>query len=1107
MKFNLKVVRLLHLFGYPPTRILLAMKLTAFFLLFALVQVYGNGYSQNINIREKNQSMVHILELIENQSNYSFLYNKPDLKDLKGLSLVLVNANIEQALEECFKDLPLTYKIFQQTVVIKRKKPVTLLQNTAPKEKIIEGKITDDTGKPIPGVSIKVKGTGTGAASDQDGNYSLQVPDQGAILIFSSVGYLTQEVSVGTQTNLDVQMQTDISSLEEVSVVVGLSNKQTKRSIVGAIATIQTKELKQSPVANLSNALAGRLPGLFTVQSSGQPGADGAAMYIRGMSTYGPNKAPLIVIDGLPRSDGNFQQMDASEIESVTILKDASSTALYGIQGANGVIVVTTKRGKDGSPAINVTMQNAIQQPVRLPKLMSSYQNAIFQNTIAKNDGTNPIWTDEQVEIFRSGSDPYLYPNVNWFRTMLKDEALQQQYNLNVNGGNQMVKYFVSGSYIKQGTLLNFEDESIFDIKNKFDRYNFRSNVDLKLTKMLDVQVDLAGRLEERVGPGSGFQTVFDNINAMGTDATAIFNPNGSIAHGGIKQLFNQNPYALITRSGYYNEYTNVMYGTLSARHALDIITPGLSVQGMFSFENNNFKGTYRKANYDSFWYKGLDNNGDEIYQQQNVKSSLSTSGSANITRYNYTDFRINYKRSWNQHNVSAQILGNRTFTVMNDDLPYVYQGVSSRFLYNFKDRYYAELNMGYNGSENFPGNKRYGFFPAFSAGWIISDEAFLKSITAVDLLKLRGSYGMVGNDKIGGNRWLYLFDYAAGGNYYFGTSPQGGGGFNENRVGNPNVTWEKSAKANIGIDASFFNNSLQVTYDVFRELRSDILTVPGTIPDYVGVSNVSPRNTGKVLNRGMEAEVRYRKQVGAFEFFTTGQVTYAKNKILELDQPAPRFPYQDLRGYEIGASLGYYSLGYFQNQQEIERSAVQNFGATIIPGDVKYLDLNGDGVIDPFDKVPIVANNVAPFVFGFSLGGSYKGIDVSVLFNGTRGGISYIGPTVGSVLYLEAWTPENSATAKTPVLHSTSNTWQPSNFWFQSADYIKLRNAEIGYTFPKNMLSRIKITSLRVFANGQNLVIWDKIKVKDRDPEATNGGNVKYPIQRIFNFGVNFQF
>ena len=815
----------------------------------------------------------------------------------------------------------------------------------------------------------------------------------------------------------------------------------------------------------------------------------------------------MVVIDGLLRSGVNFQQIDANEIESVSILKDASSTALYGIQGANGVIVVTTKRGKTGKPSVNFTAQNALQQPVRLPQLMSSYETAVYENTIAKNDGEASKWSDEQLEKFRNGSDPYLYPNVNWFTEMLKKQAWQQQYNLNINGGNDLVKYFVSGSYIKQGTLLKHEGENIFGVTSKFDRYNFRSNVDLAVTKMLDLRVDLAGRLEERVGPGSGFSSVFNNINAIGTMGTPVVNPNGSIAAGGVKQLTASNPYALVTRSGYYNEYTNVMYGTLSARHKLDFLLKGLSIRGLFSFENNNFKGTYRRANYDSYWYKGTDAKGQPVYQQQTTRSTLATSGSSGISRYNYTDIHINYDRHFGNHHVSGQVLANRTLTVNNDELPYAYQGISSRFLYDFNRKYYLEVNMGYNGSENFPPDKRYGFFPAVSAGWLISDEKFMDDSKSINMLKLRGSYGLVGNDKIGSSRWLYLSDYSSGGNYYFGVNPQNGGGFNENVIGNPNVTWEKSEKANIGIDASFFSNSLQITYDIFRELRSDILTQPGTIPSYVGVSNIAPRNTGKVLNRGMEIEVKYNKRWKDFSFFTTAQVTYAQNKVLANDQPIPQFAYQSLVGYPVGTSLGYNSLGLFQSQSEINNSAGQDFGVALMPGDVRYQDVNGDGVIDPNDRIPILVNNVPPLVFGFSLGGGYKGLDISILLNGTRGGVSYIGPGVSSIIYRYAWTPELGENAKAPVLHSTGNTWQPSNYWVQSSDYVKLRNAEIGYTLPRSSFTKYNISYIRVFLNGQNLAIWDKIVVKDRDPEATDGGNVRYPIQRIINFGVNVQF
>ncbi|MCM1501131.1 MAG: TonB-dependent receptor [Bacteroidales bacterium] len=986
----------------------------------------------------------------------------------------------------------------------------------------MKGIIRDTGGEPVIGASVIQSGTSKGAITDLDGTFSITVPS-GAELVISCIGYSDFVLKADSREWYEIVLSESEEYLDEV-VVVGMNNRQTRRSVTGAISTIQTKDLVQSPVANISNALAGKLPGLITVQSSGEPGADASALYVRGLGTYG-SSAPLVVIDGLPRDKADFDMLDANEIESITILKDASSSSLYGIQGANGVVVVTTRRGGgNGRPKISFTIQEAMQQPIRLPETMSSYEQAMYNRAVDFNDGQPLRYTDEILQIIKDGSDPYQYPNTDWFDVVLKDCSWQQQYNVNISGSagkDNRVNYFVSGSYINQGTLLNHNDvfEANYGVKSKYERYNFRSNLDFQATKMLNIRIDLAGRLETRIGPSESFPHVFSIITTRLPGSQAIWNPDGTLAAGSALEIpYQNNPYGVITQSGYYRNTSNVMYGTISARHALDFITEGLSIQAYFSFENTNSMNRVWRQTFEQFWYRGPDAQGNPVYQDYSTEGRLAASTASYVERYTYYDVRLNYDRSFGKHQVNAQILGNRTLKdIQSSEYMYAYQGLSARAAYSYAQRYFLELNVGYNGSENFPKGRRYGVFPSFSAGWVLSDEPWMKMPSWIKILKLRGSYGTVGNDRIGGDRFLYVTEFGPGGGlgsifpngYYFGTTNGGtlaAGGHNEIRVGNTYVTWEKARKGNVGLDLSLFdNNVLNFTVDYFHERRDNILTAAGSVPDYVGIQNIAPRNSGKVLNQGVEGEIRVFKSFGRdFSFFTNLQMTWARNKVLENDQPAPEYGYQDLRGYEIGYDLGYHAIGYFKDEADIENSPVQNFGP-VIPGDIKYYDKNGDGVIDPSDRVPIKCFSVPTLTGGLSIGINWRGIDFSMMFSGALGGSARLFAYPSSVINLNRWTKGNMDTLL-PVAHTTANNNVTSDQNLMKTDYIKLRNIELGYNFPSGMLKKIRVSTARIYLNAQNVAVWDTMWLKDRDPESAGSGTLPYPLQRVFNIGLRFE-
>lgn len=1070
-----------------------------------------------VSLDFENVAMSKVLDAVESQTSYLFTVAAGNGIDLQQkVSVKVTNVPITTALDQIVRGTDVTYSISGRNIVLSKKRP-------AAKAEPVRGTVLDAAGQPVIGAGVLIKGSNNGTVTDVDGQYELYGVRIGDIIQVSSIGYATKEFAYDGG-NLNVTLQEDNLVLDEV-VVVGMNNRQTRRSITGAISTIQTKDLVQSPVANISNALAGKLPGLITVQSSGEPGADAATLYVRGLGTYGTS-APLVVVDGLPRNKSDFDMLDPNEIESITILKDASSSSLYGIQGANGVVVVTTRRGSGNeAPKISFTIQQAVQQPIRIPEVMSSYEQAMYNRAVDYNDGQPLRYTDEILQIIRDGSDPYQYPNTNWFDVVLKDYSSQQQYNINISGAlgkSNRVRYFISGSYMNQGTLLNHSEEfeNNYGVSAKYDRWNFRSNLDVQATKRLNVRIDMAGRLENRVGPSESFPYVFSIITTRKPSSQSIFNPNGTLAAGSALEIpLQNNPYGVITRSGYYNNGSNVMYSTLSAKYDFGFITPGLSAQAYFSFENtNNLNRTWRQT-FEQFWYRGLDAiTGEPVYQDYTTNGQLTASTSSYVERYTYYDVRINYDREFGPHSVNAQVLGNRTLkNIQSSEYLYAYQGISARAAYNYAKRYFAEINLGYNGSENFPKGKRYGLFPSVSAGWVISDEPFMNMPDVFKILKLRASYGTVGNDQIGGDRFLYITEFGPGGGlgyifpsgYYFGTTNGGtlaAGGYNETRVGNAYVTWEKAYKANLGFDLSLFEgNSVNLTVDYFYEHRDNILTEAGSVPDYVGITNIAPRNSGKVLNHGIEGEMRLFKQIDRnFSVFSNFQMTWAKNKVLENDQPTPEFDYQDLRGYEIGYALGYKAIGLFESQDDIDSSPTQNFGP-VIPGDIKYQDTNGDGVIDPSDRVPIKCFSVPTLTGGLSLGFNYAGFDFSMLFSAAVGGTARLWAYDSSVINLQRWTEDNKD-ALLPVAHTTANNNVTSDQNLMKTDYLKLRNIELGYSFPVEWLRRIKVSSARLYLNVQNVAVWDKMWLKDRDPESAGTGTLPYPLQRVYNLGLRFE-
>ncbi|RLJ79544.1 SusC/RagA family TonB-linked outer membrane protein [Pedobacter alluvionis] len=991
----------------------------------------------------------------------------------------------------------------------------------------IKGKVLGTDSLPIPGASVRIKNTNIGTSTADDGSFSISAKGK-VTLSVSAVGFPTKELIASDQLPVTIILQEDNKALGDV-VVVGYGT-QKKITVTGSIATIGTKELQQSPVANLSNALAGRLPGLITVQNSGEPGFDGSQLWIRGMATFSGSQAPLILVDGVERS---FSSIDANEVESISILKDASSTAIYGVRGANGVVLVTTRRGVEGKPQITFTAQTGLQEPTRLPSYLDSYDALSLYRVGLQNDKQNfSQYTDEYLNKFRDRSHPayeYLYPNVNWLKELLKPNSRMNQGNLNVSGGTKGVRYFTSISYLQQNGQYNFEDRiQDYNIQAVSNKYNFRSNIDLDVTKDLSMELNLGAIVFDNNYPPNSAATLFNALQSTPPWLYPMTNPNGTIAMLPAKPY---NPYGLLTAGGYQRNFQNTLQATAGFNLNMPWITKGLSVKARLSFDSYNFRNILRRQAYFTYQYslgndQETDLNKGSYTKVGDGNNVLSYEVNANSNRRTNLEAYINYNRIFGQdHAVTGMFLYTQQsfFAAVGsgaaiEGLPFKYNGFVGRATYAYKNKYLGEVNFGYNGSENFPKGQRYDFFPSVSVGYVISNEDFFAdNVQFINLLKLRASAGIVGNDKIGGRRFLYQSTWSLGGTgYQFGRNYDGNsfGGSIEDYTGNETVTWEQANKYNIGLDLGLWKDALTFTGDVFYERRNNILAQPGTLPSLLGITNLPLVNLGSVENKGFEVAVEYRKRSMKLGYFVKANFSFARNKILEMDEPtlAGR-SYIQRTGRSINDQYSLIALGLFQSQAEINSSPDQSGYGVVQPGDIKYRDMNGDNKIDELDVAFLGKNSVPEKMAGFAFGFNALGFDLSVLFQGAFGGNVWLtGPAMWpfsgdsgilSDIKDNHWTPANPE-AKYPRLSyaSNSNNHRVSSFWLMSSDYLRLKNVELGYTIPTKLVNKIGLRTARIFMNGINLYTWDKMKIVD--PETPNDSR-NYPQQRVFNGGITF--
>lgn len=1053
-----------------------------------------------------------------------------------------------------------------------------ILDNIAEDGFNVKGQVVDADGYPLPGVNVLVKGTNIGVITDIDGNYTLEAPYSNASIVFSYVGFHPEERKINNRSIINITLLEDSKALEEV-VVVGYAT-QKKATITGSISTITTKDLKQSPAANITNALAGRMPGLMVNQfSGGEPGADKADINIRGFGTYG-NSSPIIIIDGVER---DMSYLAPEEIETFTILKDASATAAYGVRGANGVILITTKRGKAQEKAtVTFKASVGVNNPVKFPKYLGSADYATLYNEAMINGGTpadSPdLFSAEAIERYRhakgDNSDGLGY-NWDYFDYAFKP-GIQQDYSLSIRGGSDKARYYVMANYFNQDGNYRHTNLTQYNTQAVFNRYNFRTNIDVDITKNFYAKLDLSARLTDRTTPGTSSGRIIDICNSYPPYLPITLPNNGNPDN---ENYVVNNPYGLLygdyshtfnilgelSRSGFIKEKNTYLNGSFSLGHKLDFITKGLKVDATFSYDAEEGHvidrsiGTYSDGrdfpNYATFqpeegkfgsWYM----NNSEMYTGRYIKGTSKHEQDAVIgnTLSNrptqsrtYYQLKLDYMRTFGKHDVSALILFNRSSRSYNNDVEYRYQGLSSRATYGYDGKYLTEFNISYNGSENFAPGKRYGLFPAVSVGWVISRENFMKKISSwLDYLKIRASYGLVGSDLLGGSRFAYLSFFNQGGFYSTGITSDFSNsmapGYYEGRLSNPDLTWEKAKKINVGIDASFFNEKLSVTVDVFHEYRYDIITdLSGGdklgFPDYIG-KGASLVNSGKVKNTGIDLEIGWRGSIGRhFKYYIKPNFTFARNKIIFMNEVPRDYEWIGMTGKRVGQPFCYIFDHFVYDTEEANKLNSMNDGmgyqpwGKLSPGDVVYKDMNNDGKITAeADRAAVGHPRVPEIQFGIPFGVQYKGFDFSVLLQGaTHTSLQLSGNAVwdfsqggserfGKVkpMHLNRWTEETKDFATYPRLTigmNDNNKNAESSLFLYDASYLRVKNVELGYSLPQKAIRFARLQNVRIYFQGLNLLTFDGLDDVDVDPETRNGDGSWYPVQRVFNFGIDITY
>lgn len=1063
-------------------------------------------------------NLKELIRQIEAQTSYKVSY-QGNLADNITIKADPSKHNVEELLADALRGTGISYVIRYNTIILTQEQPRAEAAQQASQTRHIAGRVIDaETKEPIIGATVWVKDSALGTNTNVDGAFDYTFTEHYGYIAVSYIGYQTQEFPV---TNLPKVIELSAGNELDEVVVVGYGT-QKKASVVGSIASVSVNDIRM-PTAKISNNLAGQLAGVISVQRSGEPGAS-STFWIRGISTFGSSTTPLVLVDGIER---DLDLVDIEDIKDFSILKDAAATAIYGVRGANGVILITTREGIVGKPQINIRFEAGMVQPTKVPDMLDAVQFAELWNAAAGSE----VYTPEVIQKYRDGSDPDLYPNVDWVDYLYKDLSFNERVNVNVTGGGSTAKYYISGGFYNEDGLFARDNMKEYNTSVFYRKFNFRSNVEVQLHKYTKLNVNLATTFERKNEPGTAASTIWGYAVKSASNVFPAVYSNGLLPGPGANN--GENPYVLLTQTGYREKFYNTAQSLFSLTQDLgDWVTKGLTVTVKGSFDAKNYNHLARTKTPPQYMASGRDEFGDLILQQTVVGTdNLTYAESHSGYRSVYLEASVNWARSFGKHDLSALFLyqqSQRNDVGINKSepelaLPYRHQGIAGRITYSYDNRYFIEGNFGYNGSENFSPGKRFGFFPSVAAGYVISNEKFFEPVRGViDLLKIKASYGIVGNDKIGTGdnvrRFIYNGTVNSGSSYYFGTRPHSSSSIQMGDWPNPNVGWEEAHKLNVGVDLSLFSK-LKISADYFKEKREGIFLQRQSIPVYVGLSTQPWVNIGKMRNSGVDASLEYHQTIGQDLHLTVrGNFTYARNMIVDQDQPDYKYLYMNRTGQARYQTFGLVAAGLFRDQADIDAWPKQSFG-DVEPGDIKYLDLNGDGVVDSYDVKPIGYTNVPEIVYGFGFSLQWKAFDFSAFFQGV-GHVSFstrTDQTLGfnarnsreanlfSDVYDNYWTPER-LDAKYPRLYigTNNNNNQTSTFWMANGRYMRLKNLEIGYTLPKRISQKMAMQNMRVYLSGVNLFTFSPFKLWDPDLQT---GATNYPNNRIINIGLTIGF
>ena len=998
----------------------------------------------------------------------------------------------------------------------------------------ISGTVTDAAGEALIGVSVTVKDAkGLGTITNIDGKYNIKIL-QYQTLVFSYIGYKPVSVLVkGDKKVIDVQMSEEKTNAIDEVVVTGLGT-QKKLTVTGAITNVDVSQMKQFPSSNFTNALAGNVPGIIAMQSSGQPGKSTSRFWVRGISTFGASASAMILVDGFERN--NIDDLNIEDIESFSVLKDASATAIYGSKGANGVILITTKHGKAGKININVKGEASYNTRTITPKFIDAptYANLLNEARVTRN--LAPQYQPEELALIRSGLDPDFYPNVDWSKLLLKNGAMSYRADLSMSGGGNTARYFVSLSYVEDQGMYN-TDETLrkkYDTNANYKRWNYRMNVDIDVTPTTIIKLGVSGNLNKRNSPGLGDQYLWSELFGFNALSSPVLYSNGYVPAYG-NNIHQMNPWVSSTRTGYNEEWDNNIQTNVTVEQKLDFITKGLSFTGRFGYDTYNSNHIYYRLWPAMYRANSRDSQGNIIWDKLFEETSMSQTSGGDGSRHEFLEALLRWDRTFDKlHNFSAvsrftqdeRIQTRNIGTDIKNSVSKRNQGLAGQLTYNYALRYFIDFNFGYNGSENFADHHRYGFFPAFSLAWNVAEEPLVKkALPWLNMFKLRYSWGKVGNDNMGRFPYLYTLDYTPNIGYNWGSNLSSGTipGIHYTQMASPNVTWEVARKTDFGFDFVAFDNKFSLTMDYFHEKRTGIFIQRMFLPDITGLESYPWANVGAVKSQGFDGNFQYKDHIGEINWTVRGNITYSKNTILERDEENNVYAYQYGKGYRVNQQRGLIALGLFRDYDDIRNSPKQSWG-TVQPGDIKYKDVNGDGIVDDGDRVAIGATDTPSLIYGLGASVSWRGFDLNLHFQGAGKYTFLINSGAVNAFRDGRWgnilqgitdnrwiSSDISGTKETENPNApyprlsygyNLNNQQSSSFWLRNGRFLRLKNLDIGYTLPKPMVNTIHLESVRIYISGQNLITWSPFKLWDPELDSRQRGQI-YPITRSFTAGI----